>query len=177
MCPEHPDRAASGGSVPDWLQRLRNSPEHERRFFAQVTAAILMSALSALVELAVPLLRLLIGKKGIHLGPPIGSQLAFIVGWSATSRIAQRSKDESGKATSDSDGPLGGRALEIAAVGLPMLAALLPSAVVGRSRSPLWGWALLPLPRVVGSFLMGWSAGRRKTKRDLAQPRQPTPQS
>lgn len=158
---------STDGSVPGWVTKLQEGPAYQRRFFAQVLLAGLMFALSSLVEVVVPLVRVLLRRRGVQAGPAIGSLLAFVGGFVWLSRVdAEDERDQEG------NGPVAAvreHLMEIAAVGLPTLGALLPATVVARHRSPLLAWALLPLPRIVGSFLLAWSIDRAK-KRSGRQP-------
>lgn len=170
MQPPQPDPSSSGPTgeapsadeTPAWVTKLQNGPEYQRRFFAQVLLAGLMFALSSVVELAVPLLRFSMGRRGVQAGPAIGSLLAFVGGFLWLSRV-----DAGDERAEMGGGPLvvvKDHSIEIAAVGLPALGALLPATVVARGRSPLLAWALMPVPRIAGSVLLAWSIDRAKRR-------------
>lgn len=155
--------------LPAWVKGLREGPEHQRRFFAQLLTVTLMFAVSLVVEVAIPPLRALLGRRGVQTGPAIGSLLAFLVGWVDTSRLLSDENAERGEEDVPADRPIRDRWLEIAALGLPTLGAFMPFTVVARSRSPLWAWGLVPGPRLVGSVIMALIADGRGRRRAVNQ--------
>ena len=151
--------------VPDWLQDLREGPAYRRQFIGEVLMMALMLSLSSVVEAAVPPLRALAGRGGVQVGPALGTLAAAALGVAAASRISQEAEAGSDDQVVEPNGPIGDRWLEMVGIGLPALGALLPVTVVARDRSPLWGWAHLPLPRVVAGMAMALRAGRNAKRR------------
>ena len=142
--------------------RLAASPPHVRLLLARTLITALVLAIASPVELAVPVVRALLGRRGVQTGPAVGSLLAFGAGLVFVGRPADEESDDAGP-SSRIDRALD-RALISSAVVLPSLGALLPFTVVARRRSALWGLPLWVLVRLAAVFVLAEAADRAKKK-------------
>ena len=126
---------------------------------------VLMLGPSFVVEAAVPSLRALGRRRGVQVGPAVGGLAAAAIGVAAASRISREAAAGANDQVAEPHWPIRDRWLEMVGIGLPTLGALLPTTVVARDRSPLWGWALLPLPRVIAS--RAWACVPTATRREV----------
>lgn len=117
---------------------------HQRMWFAQVLLGMGLLVESSVVELAVPVVRTVTGKRGVQTGPALGSLVTFLAFQAYTTAIGREVTSE------------GGARAEY----LPAFGAVLPGSVVLRKRSPLWGLALWPLVRLIAVCVLVAEASR-----------------
>jgi hypothetical protein len=158
--------------VPDWLKDLREGPAFRRQFGGEILMMAVMLSLSSVVEAAVPPLRALGGRRGVQVGPAVGSLAAVALGVAEASHIFREVEARPDDHVVEPSRSIWDRWLEVVGVGLPALGALLPVTVVARDRSPLWGWALLPVPRIIAIVIMVLRAGYNARRHAGDQPGQ-----
>jgi len=133
-----------------------------RAWLAEFILSYFLLLLSTPVEIGVPVIRRLQRKRGVQVGPAIGSLLAYGGGrayFKAT--LHQPAGTSKSKRWID-------RGVTSANVVLPALGAVVPGTVVLRTRSPLWGWVLWIGVRITAATVLAEEADRVKKKRMAA---------
>jgi hypothetical protein len=123
----------------------------------------LLLAVSTPVEAAVPLVRVVQGKRGVQSGPAIASLLSVATGLALVARLEKHPES-----SVLDDQPL--TAVLIGAAAVPTVASALPMTVVCRHRSPLWGWALWAGVRVTTAFALAEGVDRAKRRLEVGVP-------
>jgi Ca2+/Na+ antiporter len=131
---------------------LADLAPHQRIWFGKFLVGAVLLSLSSPVEIAVPLVRALLRKPGVQTGAAIGSVLSFLAGWAYFTAIARWPHSETLIDRSMD------RLIFSGAVILPAAGAVLPVTVVLPRRSPLWGWALWLMARLLASTVMAEEA-------------------
>jgi len=163
------DRAAA-------LQRFADLPPERRGWFVQVLFGMGLLGLSSPVELAVPVIRVLAGRRGVQTGPALGSLLTFLAVRAYLAAVLRRlgseaSTDEDADSDHWSD-PLVSVLVVSGVAVLPAVGAVLPATVVLHERSPLWGLGLWPVVRLLAATRLAVDASRlpRPPSTDDADP-------
>jgi hypothetical protein len=113
-------------------------------------------ALSTPVELAVPLIRALSRQRGVQTGVAIGSLASFLLAQAHFTAATHRPPPATWM----------DRVILSAAMVLPAAGAVFPGTVVLPKRSPLWGWALWLVVRLLASTVLAEEASRLKKRRE-----------
>jgi hypothetical protein len=144
----------------------RDLPPHIRWLMPRLLLSTLLLGVSTPVEAAVPLIRLVLGKRGVQSGPAIASLLTVATGLALAARVEEHPD-------SAVPGDLSFTAILVSGALLPTLASTLPHTVILRGRSPLWGWALWLGVRLTTAAVLAESVGRAKQRLEVADPRWP----
>ena len=150
--------AAPVGSEP-----AKDLPPHMRWLVPRLLLSTMLLGISTPVEAAVPLIRIMRGKRGVQSGPAIASLLSVATGLALAARVESRSG-------SSGPGELPFTAALIGAAVLPAAAAAVPFTVVLRGRSPLWGWALWLGVRLTSAVVLARGVARAKRRLDAGLP-------
>jgi Ca2+/Na+ antiporter len=146
---------------------LADLAPYQRVWTAKLVVGTVLLALSSPVEIAVPLVRALLRKPGVQTGAALGSLLSFLAGWAYFTTIARRPHSET------AIDRWMNRLIFSGAVVLPAAGAVLPITVVMRRRSPLWGWVLWLVVRLLASTVMAEEADRLKKRRKAEEAERP----
>ena len=151
---------ASDQDRADLARRLAELAPSQRVWLGKVVLGMGLLALSSPVELAVPLVRVLARMPGVQTGAAIGSLSSFLLGWAYFTTITRWPGSEDGI-----DRWLS-RPIFSAAVILPGACAVLPGTIILPKRSPLWGWALWLVVRLLASAFLAQEASRLKKRQE-----------
>jgi hypothetical protein len=130
-----------------------------RWMLPRLLLSTMILGISTPVEVAVPLIRSVQGKRGVQSGPALASLLSVATGLALVDRI-DRHPDAS------HPGELAYHAVLIGSGVLPAVAATLPLTVVLRGRSAFWGWALFFGVRLTTGFVLAKGVARAKRRLD-----------
>jgi hypothetical protein len=149
------------------IQKWADYPPSTRLWLGGVLLDTVLLGLSSPVELAVPVIRTLLGRRGVQTGAALGSLVSFLAGHAYFAAIAPRAASDD--STDHWTDPWMHHVLFSGAVALPAAGALLPATVVLRSRSPLWGLALWLPVRLAAGAVVAEQASRldKRRKADL----------
>jgi hypothetical protein len=114
-------------------------------------------SLATPVEVAVPVVRSVRGRRGVQVGPAIASLSSVAAGLALAAAVEEHPE-------SVVAGERSFTALLAAAVVVPASAAFLPATVVLRGRSPLWGWALWLGVRLSSAALLAGGVDRARKR-------------
>ena len=150
-------------------QRFADLHPNQRVWFLQVIIGSGLLSGSSPAELAVPVIRALLHRRGVQTGAAVGSLLSFLVGQTYLTAVRRRLDAES--PTDDADRAHRSdrwmtQVIFSGAVVLPAAGAVLPGTVVLHERSPLWGLVLWPLVRLVAGTVLAVDASRLKARRE-----------
>ncbi len=150
------------------LQKLAELAPEQRIWLAQVVLGAGLLAGSSPVELSVPAIRAVAGKRGVQTGAAMGSLLSFLVGQAYVVVIRRQLLAEDPVTEGASRDPFYDRwltrAIVAGAVVLPAAGAALTTTVVLRRQSPLWGFALWLVVRLVAASVLATDASRLKRR-------------
>jgi hypothetical protein len=149
-------RGAAARSRSEPLQ-ASDLPPHMRWLVPRLLLTTVLFALATPVEVAVPVVRSVQGRRGVQSGPAIAGLSSVAAGLALVAAVER--KPESVIA-----GERSFTAVIAAAVVLPASAAFLPATVVLRGRSPLWGWALWLGVRLSAAALLATGADRARKR-------------
>ena len=133
------------------LRRFADLSPERRGWFVHLIVGGGVLASSSPVELAVPVVRALSGRRAIQTGPASATLVVFLAARAYLSVVLRQLGSET---TADTDSthwsdPLMTRLVVSGAVVLPAVGAVLPATVVLRGRSPLWGLGLWFVVRLI----------------------------
>ena len=156
--------AMSEGDRTAALERFADLSPERRGWFVHVLFGMGLLGLSSPVELAVPVIRAVSGRRGVQTGPALGSLLTFLaVRAYLTAIFRQLESDTLTDEDADSDHwsyPLMSVLVVSGVAVLPAAGAVLPATVVLHKRSPLWGLGLWFVVRFLAATRLAVDASR-----------------